>query len=389
MRSEMLRRVAVPRGTALGRALGLVAGLIAGVGVALAQERTLQTKSGPVKVETLARGLNHPWSVEPLPDGRMLVTERPGRLRLVTQDGKVSEPLRGVPKVLARDQGGLLDMALDPNFESNNLVYLSFAEARQGGAATAVARAKLTDRGLEDAQVIFRQTPAVEGTKHFGSRLAFAPDGTLFVTTGERFKFAPAQDTSNHLGTIVRINSDGSVPQDNPFVGKKGARPEIWSYGHRNVEAAAVHPETGALWIAEMGPEGGDELNVAEAGKNYGWPVVSWGNHYDGRDIPDPPTRPDLAGSIRHWTPVISPSGMTFYTADLMPGWKGSLLLGGLSAKAIVRLSLDGQKVTDEERIAMGARIRDVRQAPDGALYVLTDEDNGRLLRLTPVRHGT
>jgi glucose/arabinose dehydrogenase len=372
-------------------AFGLVAAGLATAGLALAQDHTIETKAGPIKVETLASGLKRPWALAHLPDRRMLVTERPGRLRIVTQDGKISKPLGGVPRVHAFDQGGLLDVALDPQFESNRLIYLSYAEPGPGAASTAVARGKLTDRGLENTQIIFRQLPKVEvdGSKHLGSRLVFAPGGTLFVTLGDRFMFDPAQDVSNHLGTIVRINSDGTVPKDNPFVGTKGARPEIWSYGHRNIQAAAINPDTGALWVAEMGPEGGDELNISEAGKNYGWPVVSWGNHYDGRDIPDPPTRPDLAGSVRHWTPVISPSGMTFYTADLMPGWKGSLLIGGLSSRSIVRLSLDGQKVAGEERIGMGRRIRDVRQAPDGALHVLTDEDSGKLLRLTPARHGT
>jgi glucose/arabinose dehydrogenase len=362
--------------------------LLAGL-PALAQGRVIQTKTGAVRVETLASGLNHPWAVVPLPDGRMLVTERPGRLRLIARDGKLSAPLRGIPGVFAHHQGGMLDVALDPQFASNGLIYLSFAERGHAGAATAVARAKFTDSGLEGAHVIFRQEPKVNGGKHFGSRLAFAPDSKLFVTLGERFKFDPAQDLSNHLGTIVRINADGSVPKDNPFVGKDDARPEIWSYGHRNIEAAAINPATGALWVAEMGPQGGDELNVPEAGRNYGWPLVSWGNHYDGKDIPNPPTRPDLADAIRRWTPVISPSGMAFYTADRMPGWKGSLLIGGLSSKAIIRLSLDGQKITDEERIALGARIRDVRQAPDGTVLALTDEDNGKLLRLSPVRPGT
>jgi aldose sugar dehydrogenase len=380
MRSGILRAVAV--------SLGLGAGVVA-PGLAAAPERTIETKTGPLKVETVAEGLNRPWSLAYLPDGRMLVTERPGRLRLITQDGRVSDPLGGVPPVLGRDQGGLLDVALDPQFQANGLIYLSYGEAGQGGATTAVAQAKLSDSSLENLRVIFRQMPTVDGSKHFGSRLAFAPDGTLFVTLGERFKLDQAQNISNHLGAIVRINADGSIPKDNPFVGKKDARPEIWSYGHRNIEAAAINPVTGALWVADMGPVGGDGLVVPEPGKNYGWPVVSWGDHFDGREIPDPPTRPEFADSIHHWTPAISPSGMAFYTADLMPGWKGSVLIGGLSANVIVRLSLEGLKVASEERIAMGARIRDVRQAPDGALHVLTDEENGKLLRLTPTRQGT
>jgi glucose/arabinose dehydrogenase len=370
--------------------------LIAGLGAVMllaasahAENRTVRTQAGTIRVETLASGLVHPWGLAHLPDGRLLVTERPGRLRLVGTDGQPSPPLKGVPKVFAEGQGGLLDVALDPNFESNELVYLSYAEPGPGGASTAVARAKLGKQGLDGLQVLFRQMPRVSGPNHWGSRLVFAKDGTLFVTLGERFKFAPAQDLSTHMGQIVRINRDGSVPPDNPFAGKKEGRPEVWSYGHRNVQGAALHPETGALWAHEMGPQGGDELNVAEAGKNYGWPLVSWGQHYDGRPIPKPPTRPDLAGSVRHWTPVISPSGMTFYTADAIPAWKGSLLIGGLSSRGIVRLELSGSTVTNEERIALGARIRNVRQAPDGSVHVLTDQDAGRILRLTLEKPGT
>jgi glucose/arabinose dehydrogenase len=348
-----------------------------------AEDRTLKTKAGPIRVETVASGLRHPWSLAHLPDGRMLVTERPGRLRFAGADGKLSRALQGVPKVYAQGQGGLLDVALDPKFPDNRLIYLSYAEAGRGGASTAVARGRLGEQGLEDVQVIFRQMPKVGGPNHWGARLVFARDGTLFVTLGERFKFDPAQDLSSHLGKIIRINPDGSVPKDNPFVGREGARPEIWSYGHRNVQGAAINPETGVLWAHELGPMGGDELNSPEAGKNYGWPLVSWGRHYDGRPIPKPSTRPDLAGSVRHWTPVISPSGMAFYTADAIPDWKGSLLIGGLSSQALIRLSLKGNEVTDEERIAMGARIRDVRQAPDGTVYLLTDEENGKILRLT------
>ncbi|HEX6979876.1 MAG TPA: PQQ-dependent sugar dehydrogenase [Alphaproteobacteria bacterium] len=355
-----------------------------------AQERTIDTQTGQLRVETVARQLAHPWGLAFLPDGRMLVTERPGRLRIVLGNGRVSEPLAGVPRVFAQGQGGLLDVAIDPDFASNRLVYLSYAEPGEGGAGTAVARGRLDESGtaIENASVIFRQQPKVGGGAHFGSRLVFARDGTLFVTLGERFKFEPAQDLTSHLGKIVRINPDGSVPRDNPFVGRAGVRPEIWSYGHRNVQGATLHPQTGALWQVEHGPRGGDELNIAEAGRNYGWPLVSWGRHYDGRDIPDPPTRPDLAPSIYQWTPVISPTGMVFYTGDMFPAWRGNLLIGGLTAQGIVRLTLDGQRVTGEERIAMGARIRNVRQGPDGAVYVLTDRSDGEVLRLTPAASG-
>ena len=351
---------------------------------ALADDAMIDTKQGTIKVQTLAHGLSHPWGLAFLPDGRMLVTEKVGRLRIVDKDGKVSEPLNGVPKVVAEGQGGLLDVALDPHFAENSLVYLSYSEPGDAGkAGTAVARGKLGADGLDGVQVIFRQYPKVDGGNHFGSRLAFSPDGTLFVTLGERFTFQPAQDLATHLGKIVRINPDGSVPADNPFVGQEGALPEIWSYGHRNPQGAAIHPETGKLWETEFGPLGGDELNIPQAGKNYGWPVVSWGKHYDGTDIPDPPTHPEFADAIAHWNPVISPSGIAFYTADAIPGWKGNLLIGGLSSEAIIRLTLDGEKVSAEERIPMGARIRDVAQGPDGAVYALTDESDGKVLRLT------
>jgi aldose sugar dehydrogenase len=313
----------------------------------------------------------------------MLVTERSGTLRLVSKDGKLSEPLSGVPEVVAEGQGGLLDVAIDPDFKSNSLVYLTYSEPGEGGASTAVARGKLGNSGLENVEVIFRQEPKINGNLHFGSRLAFAPDGTLFVTLGERFQFTPAQDLSNDLGKIVRINPDGSIPKDNPFVGRQDARPEIWSYGHRNPQGAAIQPETGKLWETEFGPRGGDEVNVPQAAANYGWPVVSWGKHYDGREIPKPPTHPEFADAIYHWNPVISPSGTTFYTGDAIPAWKGNLLIGALSEQAIVRLTLDGEKVVGEERIPMGTRIRDVVQGPDGAVYALTDERNGEILRLT------
>ena len=349
-----------------------------------AKETLIETKSGPVKVETVAKKLQYPWGLAFLPDGRMLVTERPGRLRIVAKDGTLSEPIKGVPEVFGQGQGGLLGITLDPKFSSNKLIYFAYAEPGEGGPGTAVARAKLGEDSLDDVEVIFRQKPKVDGGNHFGGRVVFAPDGKLFVTLGERFKFDPAQDLSSHLGKIVRINPDGSVPDDNPFVGQDGKLPEIWSYGHRNVQGAAIHPDTGKLWENEFGPKGGDELNIPEAGKNYGWPVVSWGKHYDGKEIPNPPTHPEFADAIAHWTPVISPSGMTFYTADTFPEWKGNLLIAGLSSEGIVRLTLDGEKVIGEERIPMGTRIRDVVQGPDGAVYALVDDHKGKILRLTP-----
>jgi glucose/arabinose dehydrogenase len=349
------------------------------------QQRIVITQTGTIRVDTVASGLDSPWSLAFLPDGRMLVTERGGQMRIVTREGAVSAPLAGVPEVSASGQGGLLDVALAPDFAMSRLIYFSFGEPGEGGSSTAVGRARLVDDRLQDTTVIFSSVPKMGGGAHFGSRLAFGRDGTLFVTTGDRFQFDPSQDLSNHIGKVMRINADGSVPRDNPFVGRADVRPEIWSYGHRNVEGAAIHPETGRLWTHEMGPAGGDELNVTESGRNYGWPVVSWGRHYSGIDIPDPPTRPDLAAPVRYWNPVIAPSGMAFYNGDAIPAWKGNLLIGGLVARAIVRLTLNGQEVTAEERIALGGRIRDVRQGPDGAVYAL-DESNGTILRLTAAR---
>jgi glucose/arabinose dehydrogenase len=373
--------------TVQGSFFGVLVAAVLVVQPAFAAEvaRTVETQSGRIAVETVASGLRDPWSLAFLPDGRMLVTERAGRIRIVTREGNLSAPLAGVPEVYSSGQGGLLDIALGPDFATSRLIYFSFGEPGEGGASTAVARARLGEDRLQDLTVIFRAVPKTGGGAHFGSRLAFARDGKLFVTTGERFRFDPSQDLSTHMGKVLRINPDGSVPSDNPFVGRNGALPEIWSLGHRNVEGAAIHPETGRLWTHEMGPAGGDELNVTQAGRNYGWPLVSWGRHYDGRDIPAPTTRPDFAQSIRHWVPVIAPSGMAFYTGNAIPAWKGNLLIGGMVARAIVRLTLNGEQVTGEERISMGGRIRDVRQGPDGAVYAI-DESNGTILRLTPAR---
>jgi glucose/arabinose dehydrogenase len=358
-----------------------------GMGLATTTEAAqVTTQAGPVRIDTVANGLEHPWGLAFLPDGRMLVTERPGRLRVVGPDGKVSPPVVNLPSVYDSGQGGLLDVALSPGFAADRLVYVSFAEPGPGGASTAVARGRLNvaATALEDVRIIFSQQPKVSGGRHFGTRLVFARDGRLFVTLGDRGKGDPAQDLSNHIGTIVRIEPDGKVPADNPFVGRPGARPEIWSFGHRNGQGAALHPLTGALWQHEHGPRGGDEINIPVAGGNYGWPLVSWGSEYSGWPIPDPPTRPDLKAAVYQWTPVIAASGMAFYDGPLFAAWRGNLLVGGLVAEAVVRLSLDGARVIAEERIPIGARVRDVRAGPDGAVYVLTDDSDGRLLRLSP-----
>ncbi len=347
---------------------------------------TVDSGIGPLQVEIFAEGLSNPWGAAFLPDGSLLVTERTGSLRRIGMDGAISDPVEGTPEVFAEGQGGLLDVALDPEFSSNRVIYLSFAEARSDGAATSVGRGRLNGEvtALEEFEIIFRQQPAVPGGNHFGSRLAFSPEGHLFVTLGERFDYMQqAQDPTNHLGTVVRINPDGSVPQDNPFIDGEGAD-EVWSYGHRNVQGAAIHPETGALWTAEFGPSGGDEVNIPQAGENYGWPVVSHGRHYSGQQIPDPSSQPEFADAIYFWDPAISPSGIAFVTSDLFPQWQGDLLLGGLSSQAIVRLDLEGNEAVGDERIEMGVRIRDVLFGPEGQLYALVDGPDSPIIRLTP-----
>jgi len=343
---------------------------------------------GVVRAETVATGLVNPWALEFLPDGRMLVTERPGRLRIVERDGRLSAPIAGVPEVYARSQGGLLDVALDPRFPENHLVYLSYAEpAFLRRAGTAVARGRLGDGRLEAVQVIYRQHPKSLGSNHFGSRLAFARDGTLFVTQGDRARHRDgAQDLSTGYGKIVRINPDGSVPRDNPFVGRSDAQPEIWSYGHRNVQGAAIHPETGRLWTVEHGARGGDELNHPEAGKNYGWPVITYGVDYTGRRIGVGTAKPGMEQPVYYWDPVITPAAITWYTGDAFPAWKGNLFIASMSPGALVRLELRGDRVVREERYLgeLRERIRDVKQGPDGLLYLLTDSRNGRILRVRP-----
>lgn len=353
-----------------------------------ATSQEFETDAGKVRVVTVASELEHPWGLAFLPDGRMLVTERPGRLRIVGQDGSLSEPLLNVPDVYAHGQGGLLDVALDPNFAQNHMIYMSYAEPGEGGASTAVARARLNEEGLSELRVIFRQIPKVNGKNHFGSRLVFAPDGTLFVTLGERFTFREgAQDLAVHLGKVVRINVDGSIPADNPYRGRAGVQPEIWSYGHRNIQGAVIHPTTGKLWIHEHGPKGGDEINIPEPGKNYGWPLVSYGVNYDGSPVgTGKQTGEGIEEPIYYWDPSIAPSGMVFYTGNAFPAWRGNLFVGSLKFHVLVRLELQGAGVLTEERLLseLGERIRDVRQGPDGLLYLLTDSPTGRILRLEP-----
>jgi aldose sugar dehydrogenase len=342
-----------------------------------------------VTIETVAKGLEHPWGLQFLPDGRMLVTERPGRMRLVSRDGALSPPVAGVPAVAALGQGGLLDVALDPAFQSNQLIYFTFAEPRRAANShTSVARARLVfeDAGgrLEDVTVIFRQEPGVGGGLHFGSRIAVALDGTLFVALGERYQRDQAQNMRSHLGKVVRIDRDGKAPPDNPFADGRDALPEIWSTGHRNAQAAAIHPVTGKLWLVEHGPRGGDEINVPEKGRNYGWPVIGYGIDYSGATIHEGTSKADMEQPVYYWVPSIAPSGMAFYTGDLVPAWKGNLFVGALAGQHLARLILEGERVVGEERLLtdLGERIRDVRMGPDGALWLLTDSPAGRLLRV-------
>lgn len=359
-------------------------------GCTLAQSAKQDGASPEYQLRTVALGLEYPWSLAFLPDGRMLVTERPGRLRIVGTDGALSLPLYGVPAVFAQGQGGLLDVVLDPAFERTHWIYLSYAEPDAfGKAGTAVARAVLEAEGLSQVEVIYRQTPKAGGGAHFGSRLVFGRDGTLFITQGERYTHrAEAQDLSTDYGKIVRINPNGSIPLDNPFVRDAKARPEIWSYGHRNVQGAAINPATGQLWTHEHGAKGGDEINRPEAGKNYGWPIITWGVDYDGSKIGEGTEKPGLEQPLHYWTPSIAPSGMAFYTGNAFPQWRGNLLVGSLKFGFLDRIELDGERVIAEHRLLteLRERIRDVRQGPDGFIYVLTDSPAGQLLRLEPKR---
>jgi len=356
------------------------------------QTRAPEARSGvTIASQEIARGLEHPWALVFLPDGRLLITERPGRMRVVTREGAISRPVAGLPSVDARGQGGLLDVVLGPDFATDRLIYWSYAEPRGNGAnATSVARGRLSDDAtrIDDVQVIFRQQPAWRSRAHFGSRLVFDGEGHLYVTLGERSNPEPrqlAQDLATHLGKIVRINPDGSVPPDNPFAGQDGVRPEIWSYGHRNVQGADLNPDTGALWTIEHGPQGGDELNVPHAGRNYGWPIISYGEDYSGAPIGEGiAVREGMDQPVYYWDPVIAPGDMDFYRGDLFP-WRGDILIAGLASEALVRLELAGQRVSGEERFALGVgRVRDLAESEDGAIWIVTDEDDGRLLRLTP-----
>jgi glucose/arabinose dehydrogenase len=355
-----------------------------------APAQTFPSSAGPIALTTVARGLVHPWALQFLPDGRMLVTERPGRLRIVERDGKLSPPLAGVPSVRAGGQGGLLDVRLDNDVATNHMVYFCFT-AERGGAA-AVARARLDDGAtprLDDVKVIFTQQ-GPGGSNNYGCRIVQAPDRNLFVTLGDHFEPRDqAQNLGNHIGKIIRIGPDGEVPADNPFVGQAGAKPEIWAYGVRNPQGLAFDPATGRLWEQEHGPRGGDEVNIVEKGRNYGWPVIGYGIDYSGAKIHQSTHKAGMEQPLWYWVPSIAPSGMAFYTGDLVPAWKGNIFVGALRGEMLVRLERDGDKITREERLLqqLRERIRDVRMGPDGALWLLTDNSAGRILRLAPVNH--
>ncbi len=357
----------------------------------VAAAETFSSEHYRLRVVTVASGLRSPWGLAFLTQaGGMIVTERDGAVRLVSRQGRLSPPLAGAPEVFASGQGGMLDVALDPDFQRNKLIYLSYAEPGEGGAGTAVARARLdiASNRLDGLRVIFRQTPKSPGGRHFGSRLVFARDGKLFITIGERGQRRYTQDFSINRGQVIRINPDGTVPDDNPFVGRPGYRGEVWSYGHRNPQGAALHPETGELWIHEHGTQGGDEINLPKAGRNYGWPVIAYGRHYSGEKIGVGSHKVGLEQPLYYWDPSIAPSGMAFYTGAAFPKWRGNLFVGALKFRLVARLTLEGEKVVAEERILvdLGQRIRDVRQGPDGLLYLLTDAGNGKILRLEPAR---
>jgi aldose sugar dehydrogenase len=355
-----------------------------------AATQTFPSSAGNLDIETIARGLERPWALAFLPDGKMLVTERPGRLRVVTRDGKLSPAVAGVPPVRASGQGGLHDVVLDRDFASNRTIYLCYAEPASGGGRTAMARARFSDGEapkLDDVRVIFRQEGPLSSGNHYGCRIVQSRDGNLWLTLGDHFTSRDeAQNLANHIGKIVRVTPDGAAPPDNPFVGRAGAKPEIWSYGHRNSQGAALHPESGKLWEHEHGPRGGDEVNIPLAGKNYGWPVIGYGIDYSGAKIHEATAKAGMEQPVKYWVPSIAPSGMAFYTGNLFPAWKGNLFVGALAGQLLVRLELDGEKVGKEERLlgSFGARIRDVRQGPDGAIWLATDD--GRILRVTPAK---
>jgi glucose/arabinose dehydrogenase len=353
-----------------------------------AAAQTITTQEHAFRIVRVAEGLEHPWGLAFLPDGRMLVTERPGRLRVVGRDGKLDpQAISGLPQITVHGQGGLMDVALHPRFAENNLVYLSYAARGEGGVGTEVARGRLAGSRLEDVLVVFRQQPEGSSGNHFGSRLVFDREGFLYITLGDRGERERAQKSDDHAGSVIRLHDDGRVPKDNPFVGKPGWKPEKYTLGNRNIQGAALHPQSGLVWTHEHGPQGGDEINVIRAGVNYGWPVITYGVNYGfGTKIGEGTHKAGMAQPLHYWVPSIAPSGMAFYAGDRFPRWRGDLFVGALRDQMLVRLRLDGEKVIAEERMLKNTlgRIRDVRSGPDGLLYLLTDESRGVLARLEP-----
>jgi glucose/arabinose dehydrogenase len=369
-------------------AVATVATVAAGCAAPIDAAERFSTERAAVTVEPVAGGLVHPWGLAFLPDGHMLVTERAGRMRLVSPEGQVSEPISGLPEIWARGQGGLLDVVLGPDYAETGRIYFSYSEPGEGGASTAVARAVLDRdaRALQDLQVIFRQQPKSGGGRHFGSRLVFADDGTLFITIGDRGERNRVQNFTINRGQVIRVNPDGSIPDDNPFVGVDGRLPEVWSYGHRNPQGAALHPKTGQFWLHEHAAQGGDEVNVPEAGKNYGWPTIHYGEDYGGGQFGEGTHKAGMEQPIYYWDPSIAPSGMDFYTGDKVPSWQGDLFVGALKSRMLVRLDVEDGEIVHEERMLgdLRQRIRAVDQGPDGDLYLLTDARDGQILRVSP-----
>ena len=381
--------MAADRQRSAGRAsaAALLAALTACAGAPTdAAAQTFTSEHHTFRVVTVVEGLEHPWGMAFLPDGSILVTERPGRLRLVRNGVLEPEPIAGVPEVWARGQGGLLDVALHPDFERNRLVYLSYSKPGPNGATTAVARGRLVDGRLEDVEDIFVADAWTNRGQHFGSRLVFDGKGHLFISVGDRGVMQEAQNPSNHQGTIIRLHDDGRVPADNPFVGREGFRPEIYAYGIRSPQGLALHPETGELWETEHGPRGGDEINLILPGRNYGWPTITYGINYNGEKISDHTHMEGMEQPLHYWVPSIATSGLAFYTGDKFPGWKGDAFVGGLAGQQLVRLRFDGtRRVAIEVLLTeLKRRIRDVRNGPDGYIYLLVDEENAPMLRLEP-----
>ena len=373
------------KGSALSLALGVAISACSADSVAPTE--SISSQQHRFQVDTVVEGLEHPWGLAFMPDGRMLVTERPGRLRIIENDRLLPEVITGLPdNISAQGQGGLLDVALHPEFTENRLLFLSYAGSGSGGAGTEVARGRLDGMALEDVEVIFRALPKSGGGRHFGSRLLFTPQGHIYISLGDRGHRPNGQDLTTHAGSLIRLYPDGTVPKDNPFVGRADALPEIYTYGNRNIQGMALRPADNSVWTQEHGPRGGDEVNRMKAGANYGWPEVTHGRNYSGTTITDETSRPGMEDPVYTWVPSIAPSGMMFYDGDVFPAWRGDLFVGALKDRLLSRLEMDGDQVVAEERLLQDSlgRIRDVRQGPDGLIYLLTDAADGKLVRLRP-----